>query len=331
MFKKRNNQVENDEQVQFVSKRSSSGRVNKGSDSKTPDAGGPRVSPKNSYWKPNASINNIEYEKKKEVDQEISDQNKRRKRRQRARTTLKLSLVAASLLVLFLLLGLSARRVNLSVDGVGKNEYYTELDSYVSKSVGGGILGYVHPSFFRYENIEKNVVEDREDVGELELKFNIWKLRTEARILPNIPLVKWVGNEGNVSYVNQKGLIFNPPEELIELSKPIELGGSGIGVEEDSNVLARSDKLNWVVSVIPILKEQGIVPQKVNIDAGSFRAVEVLLNGYETRIIFSVDEDPAQSGIAAARSVKFLQKGGVEVLKSVGYIDVRTPERVVYR
>jgi hypothetical protein len=329
MFKKKDGDDKISEEVRFVSRRSTLVHSPKRSNLGVKDV---KSTQGKSYWKPNASINNIEYEKKKEVDYEISEQNKRRRRRSRVRATLKLSLVGFTMLALFLILGLSARRVSLRVEGVEVGtDYYNDLSSYVSGSVGGGLLGYVHPSFFRYEELEESTIEEREDVGELDLKFNIWKLRTEATISPNIPLVKWVGSEGKVSYVNQKGLIFSPPEELIRLYGPVELGGSGIGVEEGSGQLARSDKLSWVVSMIPILKEQGIVLERVNIDASSFRIVEVYAEGLEFRVIFSVDEDPAQSAIAAARSIKYLQKGRAEDLDAVEYVDVRTPERVVYR
>lgn len=282
-------------------------------------------------WRPNASINNLEQEKKKEVDQEIKEKLRKKKRRVRTRLTVRFILVLFTFIVTFLLIGMASKRVHINLDNGGGTVYEQELAGSLRSDLDGGVLGYIRPAFLRYRVIEGNLEKQRDEVDAAELHFNLFRMRTEATIKTNTPLVKWLSADGSPSYVNQKGQVFEPPTSFVGLFNPLEIGGSGLGTEPGSKVLASSEKLAWVVGVIPVLREQGIEPSKVNIDAQSFKSVEVLLTGVDTRIIFSIDEDAARSGIAAARAVKYIQKGGVEALKGVGYIDVRTPERVVYR
>lgn len=282
-------------------------------------------------WRPNASINNLEQEKKKEVDKEIKEKDRRRRRRVRVRITLRLVVLVAIGIGLFLLLGASSRRVHLNLDNGAGTAYEDDLKSSLSSDLNGGLMGYIRPAFLRYRHIESQLIEQRDEIDSAKLHFNILRMRTEAEVKTNIPLVRWVGADGIPSYVNQHGQVFEPPTSFVEQFKPLEISGSGLGSEPGSKVLASSDKLAWAVGVIPVLREQGIDPVKVNIDGQSYKSVEVLINGVDTRLIFSIDEDVTRSGIAAARAVKFIQKGGAEALKGVGYIDVRTPERVLYK
>ncbi len=282
-------------------------------------------------WRPNASINNLEQEKKKEVDKEIKEKNRRKRRRVQIKVTLRLAVIVLVSVGIFLLLAISSRRVHLNLDNGGGTSYEQDLKNSLNSQLDGGIFGYIRPAFLRYRGIESNLEERRDEVDSAKLHFNILRMRTEADIKTNIPLVKWVGADGTPSYVNQKGQVFEPSTSFIEQFKPLEIGGSGLGTEPGSKVLASSDKLAWVVGVIPVLREQGIDPSKVNIDAQSYKSVELLLNGVDTRIIFSIDEDTTRSGTAAAKAIKFIQKGGAEALRGVTYIDVRTPERVLYR
>lgn len=328
MFKKR---VQLDEsEPEFVSK-----RVNQNSNKKSRSLNSTKPSPdkmaNNGVWRPNASINNLEQEKKKEVDLEIKEKNRKKKRRVRARITVKFSLVVLGFVVGYMLLGMASRRSNVTLDNGEGTGYESELASIINSDVDGGFLGYIRPAFLRYRSIESRIEEQRDEVDEAKLHFNLFRMRTEVDVKTNIPLVKWIGADGSPSYVNQRGEVFEPPTSFVNLFKPLEIGGSGLGTEPGSKVLASSEKLAWAVGVIPVLREQGIEPSKVNIDAQSFKSVEVLITGVDTRIIFSIDEDVSRSGVAAARAIKFIEKGGVEALRGVGYIDVRTPERVVYR
>lgn len=328
MFKKRV-QPEEEEQ-QFVSK-----RVQQKSVKKSKSNGSPKLNPdalaNNGVWRPNASINNLEQEKKKEVDLEIREKNRKKKRRVRTRMTVRFSLVVLGFITVYILLGMASGRANVTLDKGEGTGYEEELVSIINSDVNGGILGFIRPAFLRYRSIESKIEKQRDEVDEAKLHFNLFRMRTEASIKTNTPLVRWIGADGSPSYVNQRGEVFGPPTSFIELFKPLEIGGSGLGTEPGSKVLASSEKLAWAVGVIPVLREQGIEPSKVNIDAQSFKSVEVLLTGVDTRIVFSIDEDVKRSGVAAARAIKFIEKGGVEALKGVGYIDVRTPERVVYR
>lgn len=330
MFKKKQD-IKDSQEDKFVSKRVQQSKRSKKLKPAVSDEPNPRAFVNSGIWRPNASINNLEQEKKKEVDQEIKEKNKRKKRRIRARLTLRFALLALGAVGVFLLLGVASRRVNVNLEHGSGTAYQEEITKSLSSDLDGGLLGYIRPAFLRYRVIEGNLERQRDEVDAAELHFNLFRMRTEATIKTNTPLVKWLSADGSPSYVNQKGQVFEPPTSFVGLFNPLEIGGSGLGTEPGSKVLASSEKLAWVVGVIPVLREQGIEPSKVNIDAQSFKSVEVLLTGVDTRIIFSIDEDATRSGIAAARAVKYIQKGGVEALKGVGYIDVRTPERVVYR
>lgn len=326
MFKKKI-QPEVEEGV-FVSSRTQPPKKKR---SAAPASVSPSSLANSSVWRPNASINNLEQEKKKEVDREIKEKNRRKRRRVQVKLTFRLVVIIMAAVGIFLLLGASSKRVHINLDNGAGTAYEQELQSSLNSDVNGGVIGYLRPAFLRYRKIETKLEKQRDEVDTAKLHFNILKMRTEAEIKTNIPLVKWMGADGRPSYVNQKGRVFEPPTSFVSQFNPLEIGGSGLGAEPGSKVLASSDKLAWVVGVIPVLREQGIDPSKVNIDGQSYKSVEVLLNGVDTRLIFSIDEDVTRSGIAAARAVKFIQKGGVEALKGVSYIDVRTPERVVYK
>lgn len=285
--------------------------------------------PGGGLWRPNASINNLATEKKKEVDKAINEKVKLRKRRFRARVIAKASLVTFILVGGFFLIGLSSRRLHMEMDQGASEDYKSSLESSLSNRLNGGILGFVNPAFMRYRAIEDAVPKQKDEVGSLDLSYNFIKFRTEAKVKMNVPLVKWVSPEGSVSLVNQKGRVFEPDPGFASGFKPLELSGSGIGVAEGSKAIASADKLEWVVSVIPVLREQGIEPTKVNIDGESFKNVEVVVG--ETRLIFSIEEDSGQSGFAAAKSINHLQKSRAGGLAGLSYIDVRSPERVLYR
>ena len=65
---------------------------------------------------------------------------------------------------------------------------------------------------------------------------------------------------------------------------------------------------------------------------GSLKRVEVFLAGEsQTRLIFSTAEDVERSGESAARVVKYFWGAGGDSLKNIGYLDFRTPDRVVYK
>ncbi|HRV76373.1 MAG: hypothetical protein H6799_01875 [Candidatus Nomurabacteria bacterium] len=330
MFNKNNKKnTEVGEEVVFVSSRTRTSQKKKLSVSKENTTLNSLAN--TGVWRPNANINNLEQEKKKEVDREIKEKQKRKNRRIRARLTLKFLMVVLTVLVIYAIIGISSKRVHIILDNGAGTAYESDLKIDLNKDLDGGLFGYVRPAFLRYRSIEGSLIDNRDEVNIIKLHFNIFRMRTEAEIKTNSPLVKWIGTDGKPTYVNQKGRVFEPPPNFVAQFKPLEIGGSGLGAESGSKVLASSDKLSWVVGVIPVLREQGIDPIKINIDAQSFKDVEVLINGFETRVIFSIDEDVTRSGIAAARTIKFIQKGGVEVMKGVGYIDVRTPERVLYR
>jgi hypothetical protein len=335
MFR-RKEEPEMGEEQQFVSKRVQQKPVNRSrrvspAKLKNNVSSNPNVIANTSVWRPNASINNLEQEKKKKVDLEIKEKNRKRRRRIRTRLTLKFSLVVIGFFGLFLLLGVASKRVNVALDYGEGTAYEEDLKSSVNAEVDGGLLGYIRPAFLRYRLIESSLEKQRDEVDKVEMHFNLFRMRTEAEVKTNTPLVKWIGADGSPSYVNQKGQVFEPPTSFVTLFNPLEIGGSGLGSEPGSKVLASSEKLAWAVGVIPVLRGQGIEPSKVNIDASSFKSVELLLPGVETRIIFSIDEDVNRSGVAAARAIKFIEKSGVGGLPTVGYIDVRTPERVLYK
>lgn len=285
-------------------------------------------------WRPNASINNLEQEKKKEVDREIRDKIKRRRHKLRLRLTLRTVVVVAACVLVYTLIGLASKRINLNLDNKVNDDYKSGLKSSISKDMGGtGILSYIRPPFIRYRAVERSLEKERDEIDSARLHFNLFKLRTEADLKTNIPLVKWIGSDGRPSYVDQKGRVFEPPTSFVEEFKPLEIGGTGLGAQPGSKVLASSDKLTWVVGLIPVLRSQGLSPIKVNIDAQSYKSIDVLLDGVEARLIFSIDEDFTRSGIAASRAVKYIEKegGGEQALKNLTYIDIRTPERVLYR
>lgn len=283
-------------------------------------------------WR-NTSINNLEQQKKQEVDKQIKEKNKIKKRRKNFRITLKAAVILFGLLSLYLLVCGASKRVKLDVEGVpgARTDYNLAIEKAVEERVGGGIVGYVKPAFYRYDDIRKGLITGRDDVDRIELKFNLLKLRTEAKLKVNVPIIKWVSPDGKTTYVSQKGLIYQPPQELVDAYKPLEIGGTGLGSEESAKIPVSADKLAWIVRLVPELRGGGVVPSKVNVLAESIKGVEVLLEGKGTRLIFSTDEDAVGSGVAAAKSVKFLERSREGGLEGLSYIDVRSPERVLYK
>jgi hypothetical protein len=283
-------------------------------------------------WRPNQSINNLEQQKKQEVDKEIKEKTKLIKRRRNLKVTLRLVVFFLVLILIYFSLCFSSKRVNFSVDGLENGASYSEsLGSAVNSAVGGGVIGNVQPAFYRYEKIEKTLTSSREDVDSIDLKFNLLKLRTDAKVHVNIPIIKWVSSDGKTSHVDQKGEIYSPPDELVKLFSPLEIGGTGLGAVSGSRIPVSPDKLAWIVKLVPQLRQGGVEPSKVNVVAESLKGVEVLLVGKDTRLLFSTDEDPVRSGVAAAKSVKYLEQSRAGGLAGLSYIDVRTPERVLYK
>lgn len=285
-----------------------------------------------SSWR-NSSINNLEQQKRKEVDKQIKEKNKIIKRRKNFKATLKIGAVVVAFFVIYLILCLTSKRAELSLDGVPntKTDYSTSIKKAVDKEVAGGIVGYVKPSFNRYEDIKEGLISGRDDVDTVDLKFNLFKLRTEVKLKVNVPIIKWISPGGKTTYVNQKGQVYNPPKELVDTYKPLEIGGTGLGSEANAKIPVSSDKLAWIVKLVPELRGGGVEPSKVNVMAESIKGVEVLLEGKETRLIFSTEEDAIGSGMAAVKSVKYLERSREGGLVGLSYIDVRSPERVLYK
>lgn len=283
-------------------------------------------------WRPNQSINNLEQEKRLEVDKEIKEKSKLIKRRRNLRVTLRLAAFLLALVAIYFLLCLFSKRTNFSIDGLENGTSYSEsLGSAVDGAVGGGLIGNVKPAFYRYNKIEKTLTSAREDVDSVDLHFNLLKLQTDAKVHINVPIIKWVSSDGKTSYVDQKGEIYNPPDELVKLFSPLEIGGTGLGAVSGSRIPVSPDKLAWIVKLVPQLRKGGVEPSKVNVVSESLKGVEVLLVGKDTRLLFSTDEDPVRSGVAAAKSVKYLEQSRAGGLAGLTYIDVRTPERVLYK
>jgi len=334
-FKRQVQPEDNDNEGSFVSKRVQTGTKKKSVRSstevsnlvnKTVAAGG-KLS-----WRPNQSINNLEQQKKQEVDKEIKEKTKLIRRRRNLRVTLRLAVFFFSMLVLYFSLCYFSKRANLSVEGLdGNSAYVKDLEKDVSKATSGGLLGSVKPSFSRYKDIETNLRKNREDVSSVELKFSLFKLRTDVKVHVNKPIIKWISAEGKTSYVDQKGRVYEPPEDLVKLFNPLEIGGAGLGTESGSKIPVSPEKLAWIVKLVPKLREGGVEATKVNIVADSLKGVEVLLAGQETRLLFSTDEEPIRSGVAAAKAVKYLQQSRAGGLVGLAYIDVRVPERVLYK
>ena len=283
-------------------------------------------------WR-NASINNLEQQKKQEVDRQIKEKNKIINRRKNLKVTLKITAVIVLFFIGYLLLCLTSKRVELKLEGVpnANTEYTSSIKSAVDKSVGGGIIGYVKPAFNRYDSIRKDLVVGRDDVDRIDMKFNLFKLRTEVKLKVNVPIIKWISPEGRATYVNQKGQVYEPPKELVDTYKPLEIGGTGLGATSNSKIPVSADKLAWIVSLVPELRNGGLAPSKVNVISDSIKSVEVLLEGKSVRLIFSTEEDAAGSGISAVKSVKFLESSREGGVKGLSYIDVRSPERVLYK
>jgi hypothetical protein len=282
-------------------------------------------------WRANLSINNLEQEKRQEVDKEIREKNKLRKRRRTFRLTLKLGSLLIAVVGLYLLICSLSKRVSYS-DNLPSNSGYSKLlEGELQKAASGGLIGYIKPGFMRKESIEVNLAKARAEVDGVNLKFNYLKMEMEAEVRVEIPLIKWSSPDGKTVFVNQKGQIFDPPADLVALFNPLEIAGAGLGSEVGSNKPVSPEKLAWIVVLVPALKEGGVEPSKASVVADSLKTIEVSLPDKQTRLIFSTEEDPGRSGVAAAKAVKYLEKSRAGGVGSLLYVDVRTPERVVYR
>ncbi len=283
-------------------------------------------------WRANQSINNLEQQKKQEVDREIKEKTKLIKHRRNMKVTLRLAIFLLAVGSIYFSLCYFSKRSNLSIEGIDNNSTYAgSLQKDTSKAVGGGVVGNFKPSFNRYKDIETALKRSRADVDSAQLKFNLFRLRTDVTVQINKPIIKWVSAEGKVSYVDQKGRIYNPPEELVKFYNPLEIGGAGLGSEAGSRIPVSPERLAWIAKLVPKLREGGVEAAKVNVVVDSLKGVEVLLAGKETRLLFSTDEDPARSGISATKSIKYLEQSREGGLTGIAYIDVRTPDRVLYK
>ncbi len=284
-----------------------------------------------SSWRPNLSINNLEQEKKREVEKVIKEKNRLRKRRRNVRVTVKLVSFGLAFVVAYLGLCVVSKRVAYS-DSLGTdNPYSKQMQEVAQGAVGGGIIGNVKPSFSRYEDIQNAIIKKNPEIDSVAVKYNFWKMRTEVKLKVETPIISWKINEGKTAYVNEKGEVFEPPVSLVELFKPLEIAGTGLGATSNQTIPVNNDKLRWIVAVVPQVRNGGVEASKVNVAGETLKNVEVELATGGIRLIFSTEEDPVRSGVAAAKSVKYLEKARQGGLVGISYIDVSNPDRVVYK
>ncbi len=281
-------------------------------------------------WRPNLSINNLEQEKKREVEREIKEKNKLRRRRKNTRTILKLALFGLLFLAVYFGLCWGSKRMIYSDSLGGESAYSSQMREVAQNAVRGGFLGNVKPSFGRYQKIEKGIMGQHPEVDGVAVKFNFWKMATEVKLKIEVPIISWQISAGRTAYVNEKGEVFEPPASLVALFKPLEIAGTGLGATTDDSLPVNSDKLRWIVAVVPEIRNAGIEASKVNVAGESLKSVEVELSS-GVRLIFSTEEDPVRSGVAAAKSVKYLERTRQGGLGGLSYIDVSNPDRVVYK
>lgn len=321
--RKRQNQEPQEAEEAFKSQRARSVRVNSSPNIKKEPS---------SSWRPNLSINNLEQEKKREVEREIKEKNRLRRRRKNVRATIKLSIFAVVFLAIYLGLCLLSKRVSYS-DSLNNAEssYSKHMQAEAGKAVAGGLLGNIKPSFSRYQEIKLSIIERNPEVDSVEAKFNFWKLSTEIKLKIETPIISWKISGGKTAYVNEKGEVFEPPVSLVELFKPLEIAGTGLGSTSNNSVPINNEKLKWIVAVVPAIRSNGVEASKVNVAGETLKNVEVELSSGGVRLIFSTEEDPVRSGVAAAKSVKYLQQSRPGGLEGLSYIDASNPDRVVYK
>jgi predicted nucleic acid-binding Zn ribbon protein len=208
------------------------------------------------------SINNLEQEKKREVEREIKEKNKLIKRRKNTRTVLKLAIFALLFVMVYFGLCVGSKRMiysdSLESSFGAENEYSEQMRAPVQKAVNGGLVGNFKPSFSRYEKIQKSIVAAHPEVDKVDAKFNFWKMATEVKLKVEIPIISWKIAEGRAAYVNEKGEVFEPPASLVALFKPLEIAGTGLGATNGQSVPINNDKLKWIVAVVPEIQKSGI-------------------------------------------------------------------------
>lgn len=282
-------------------------------------------------WRPNQSINNLEQEKKREVEKEIKEKNKLRRRRRNARVTLKLAIFGLVFVGIYIALCMVSKRVEYGDSLQSVNVYSESMEKEAQKAVSGGIIGNIKPSFSRYDEIRTSIIKDNPEVDSVAVKFNFWKMRTDVKLKIETPIISWKISEDKTAYVNEKGEVFEPPLSLVELFKPLEIAGTGLGATSNQAIPVNNDKLGWIVAVVPEIRNGGVEASKVNVAGETLKNVEVELAAGNIRLIFSTEEDPVRSGVAAAKSVKYLERSRQGGLEGISYIDVSNPDRVVYK
>ena len=287
---------------------------------------GPKTS-----WKVNLNIQNLEELKRSGVDREIKKRARLVKNRIRSRRLIKFLGVLSVLVAMYFVIGYRSRTFKLSTDVEQGSKYSKELTEDIKNRLEGGVFNFFVPPLTKYGNLIDEFKESREELADVQFKFNYLKMKTEVLVTTSAPLVKWSSGNGQTVYVNSAGKVFSPPASFVGIFKPVELAGSGLE-ERSGEGGGLSDKLIWAVGVIKIMKQQGHEPVRLEMSGGSLKRVEVFLAGEsQTRLIFSTAEDVERSGESAARVVKYFWGAGGDNLKNIGYLDFRTPDRVVYK
>jgi hypothetical protein len=300
-------------------------------------------------WALNKNINNLEQEERRKVEKEIKARERVASKRRKARFLGKTWIGILSLVVILVLLCQVAARseVRFSNPEALGDSYKNRTNSLVEAKVKGGTFGFIRPSFTRIDQIRDGVLESGSEFRAVNAKFNLFKFRVDLEIENRVPVLEWNDprlKDGKV-WIDDAGYLFSPDPEYLAGFKPVVVGGTGLSLADQggdnqkvdtasgSSPVIGVERLQWISMAIPKMQAGGIGVASVNIDGAKFKEVEVMIksDGGNVRFIFSSEEDPARSAESAIKSIAYLRQSRTEGLAGLGYVDVSSPDRVLYK